>query len=99
MSQTTQITGMDQDELYQVVGSLGIASEALRWGVTAVERLGSGEALPGDLNSRCTFWRLTGGEAGAGGVRVAGTSGNPTWEEEDPYVFAELAEECGVALA
>jgi hypothetical protein len=30
--------------------------------------------------------------------RVANTNGDPVWEEQDPAVFAELAEACGVTL-
>lgn len=87
---------MDRDDIYQLTGSLGIAAEIRRFGVTDVHLLGSGE-VQGDVNSRCTFFLLVGGKAGHG-VRVASTNGDPVWEEEDAGAFAWLAEQCGVDL-
>ena len=73
------------------INSSGIRYEAERMGVTTATIIGRGEAVEGNGNSHCTFYRV-------GDVRVAQTNGDPVWEESMPEDFAELAEACGVDL-
>lgn len=85
------------DDIYQFTGSFGIAHAAAESKATKIERLGSGEAQPGNVNSRSTFFRISGGQAGEG-VLCCTTNGDPLWEEEDLETFAAHAEACGVEL-
>lgn len=98
MNQTLQITPeTTADDLYQFTGSAGIARAVAESKATKIERLGSGESQPGNVNSRSTFYRVSGGQAGEG-VLCCTTNGDPLWEEEDPEMFAAHADACGVTL-
>lgn len=92
-----------REEVYAFTGSLGITAEVMAsWGraqgtqVVRIDKLGSGEARPGDVNSRCTFFHLTCLNGYSSGV--ASTNGDPVWEEQNATAFVKLAEACGVEL-
>ena len=80
----------------QDFNSSGILATARSTGTTHMRHLGAGFAVPGDCNSLINFYALP--HKNGYEYRVADTNGDPLWEECDPQAFADIANQCGVAI-
>ena len=80
------------------INSSGIASEANSLGITTAEFLGAGQYDGREgADNKVRFYALINPKNGFE-FRVADTSGDPVWEEQDQQGFADLAAACDVAL-
>ena len=81
--------------------SSGIKEIAELVGAKYLKFIGSGytDNNPNNPNSLIEFYSLV-SRSGENffDIRVADTSGEPIWEDEDSQAFADLAEQCGVEL-
>lgn len=77
----------------------GIKSAAAEAGITHMREIGGGQADGREgADNYVAFYALPDPNFPGAEIRVANTNGDPVWEESDPSVFAELAEQCGVSL-